>query len=313
MRESEEVQKKGWFSRNKQRGPGESTSTSTPQPASTASAGRTQKADELAEDDLPPREVNSPAAPTSHAPTAQQPNDVADDIASELPSHAGFDLAAMKAVIEGIEDKRENSRNVGGLARPEIPPPFPPQGIVEKISSSTSSLVTKSSELTPISESPSGVHTPTTSNSRGPRSTSTRSQSLNNTRDSRPFESQDATEDSEEDSTLNIHSSSTFTPHARVAVDSTYTLKGDYKASWTPGVPDKDTFDGFGTPVGNPFHSTPFSAGDSTAMTALAPTTSNAVPIADRDPWSFPSYSGDVAASASVKKPSVFAANPWES
>ena len=313
MREAEEVKKKGWFSRNKQRGPSEATSTSTSRPASTTPAGKTQKADESAGDDLPPREVNTPEVPTTHAPgTAQQPNDVADDT-SELPSHAGFDLAAMKAVIEGIEGNKEKPRDVGGPTRPEIPPPLPPQGIVEKNTSSTSSLVTKSSEVTPISESPSGVQTPTTSNYRGSRPTSIRSVSLNNTR---PFESQNATEDSDEDSTLNVPSSSTFTPHARVAADTTLTFKGDYKASWTPEVPDKDSFGGFGTPIGNPFHSTTFSAGGSTAVTALPPATSTASPavsIADRDPWSFPSYSGDVAASASVKKPSVFATNPWES
>ena len=313
MREAEEAPKKGWFSRNKQRAPSESTSTSTPQPV-----GKTQKPDQQAGDDLPPREVNPPEAPPSHAPpgTAQQPNNVADDVVSELPTRAGFDLAAMKAVIEGMDGDGEKPRDVGGHARPEIPPPFPPQGTNGKNTSSTSSLVTKSAELTPISESPSGMHTPTTSVSRDSRSTSTRTLSLDDTSDARPFEYLNASEDAEEDSTLSIPSSSTFTPRARVAANSTLTFNGDYKASWTPGVSEKDTFGGFGTATGNPFHSAPFSAGDSTAVTALPPNTStagSAVSIADRDPWSFPSYSGDVSASARVKKPSAFAANPWES
>jgi hypothetical protein len=318
VREGEEVPKKGWFSRNKQRPPGESMSTSTPHSTSITPVGQTQKPDQQAGDDgdLPPREVNASEAPTStpHAPgTVQQPNDVADDIASELPPRAGFDLAAMRAVIDDIEGDRENRRTVNGFARLETPPPLPPQGTVKK-----TSFITSSPERTPISEYSPGMHTPATSVSHDFKFTSTRPLSLNDTRDARGFGSHNATGDAdEEDSTSSIPSSSTFTPHSRVAPNSTLSFKGDYKASWIPGVSEKDAFGGYGTPVGNPFHSTPFAAVDSTAVTALSPKTSNAspaVPIADRDLWSsLPSYSGDVSASASVKKPSIFAANPWES
>jgi hypothetical protein len=303
VREGEEIPKKGWFSRTKQRPPSESTST--PYPPSIASVGQTQKLDQPAGDDgeLPPREVNASESPTStsHAPgtTRQQPNDVADNIASELPSRAGFDLAAMRAVIEGIDGDREKQQDVNGPARVEIPPPFPPQGTIKKTSLPTSSLVTSSLELTPISEHPSKMHA------------STKSVSLNNARDVRPFGFQNATEDADEDSTSNLPTS-----YSRVATDPTLSFKGDYKASWIPGVPEKDVFVGFGTPGGNSFHSAPFAVVDSTAMAALPPNTSSASPavsLADRDPWSFPTYSGDVSASTSVKKPSVFAANPWES
>jgi hypothetical protein len=270
---------------------------------------QTQKPDQQAADDgdLPPREVNSSEAPTStsHAPgTVQQPNDVTGDIASELPVRAGFNLAAMRAVIEDIEGDGESQRDVSGLARPEISPPLPPQGTVKE-----NSLFISSPEPTLISEYRSG--TPATSISHGFKS---RPRSLNDTRDARSFGSQNAAGDADEDDfTLSTPSSSTFTPHSHVAADSTLSSKGDYKASWIPGASEKDIFGGYGTQSGgNSFHSTPFAAGD---LTALPPNTSNAslpVSVADRDPWSFPSYSGDVSASAGVKKPSMFASNPWE-
>jgi hypothetical protein len=310
VREGDELPKKGWFSRTKQRPPSESTSTL--HPPSISSVGKTQKSDQQAGDDgeLPPREASASESPssTSHAPpgTRKQPSDVADNTASELPSRAGFDLAAMRAVIEGIDgDKeKEKQRDVNGPAQMEIPPPLPPQGTVKKNSLSISSLVTTPPELAPISEYSSKMYN------------STRSVSLDNAREARPFGFHNATEDVDEDSTSNIPTSSTFTPHSRVATDPTLSFKSDYKASWIPGVSEKDVFGGFGTPGGNSFHSAPFAAVDSTTMTAPPPKTSSASPavaLPDRDPWSFPSYSSDVSASTSVKKPSMFAANPWES
>lgn len=220
----------------------------------------------------------------------------------------------MRAVIEDIEGSGENQRDVSELAQLEIPPPLPPQGAITKNPLSTSPPMISSPELTPISEYPSGKHIPATGYSRNTRSTSTRSPSLGDTRDAQPFGFEDATGDADDDHTLSSPSSSTpplansgFTPP----------FKGDYKASWMPGAAEKDIFGGFGTSIGNSLHSTPFAAEGSTAMTALAlaPNTSNASPavsIADRDPWSFPSYSGDVSASTSVKKSSLAAANPWE-
>jgi hypothetical protein len=109
---------------------------------------------------------------------------------------------------------------------------------------------------------------------------------------------------------LSPPSSSTFNPHSRLAADSTLSFKGDYKASWIPGASRKDVFGGYGTQGGNSFRSAPFTAADSTALPPNTSNVSPAVSVADRDPWSFP---GDVSASASVKKPSMFAANPWES
>jgi hypothetical protein len=224
----------------------------------------------------------------------------------------------MRAVIGDIEESSENQRDVNGLARLEIPPSLPPQGAITKTPLSSSSPVISSPELTPISEYPSEKHIPATSYSRDIRSTSTRPPSLEDTRDTQSFGVEDATGDLDEYHTLGSSSSSTPPlPHSPLAADSTPSFKGDHKASWMPAVPEKDIFGGFGKSIGNSFHSTPFAAEGSTAMTALPPNPSNASPavsIPDRDPWSFPSYSGDVSASTSVKKLSMSAAaNPWES
>jgi hypothetical protein len=272
-----------------------------------------------ADGDLPPREVNSSEAstPTTHV---QEPDDVADDIA-QLPPRAGFDLAAMRAVVEDIEESSESQRDINGPAQLEIPRPLPPQGTITKTPLSASSPVISSPGLTPISEYPSGKYNPATSYSRDFRSTSTRLPSLDDTRDAQPYEFEDATGDADKDHTLSSPSSPTPPfPHSRLTANSTPSFKGDYKASWVPAVAEKDIFGGFGTSTGKSFHSTPFAAEGSTAMTALLPNRSNASPavstvsIADRDPWSFPSNSGDVSASTTVKKLSMTAAaNPWES
>ena len=223
----------------------------------------------------------------------------------------------MRAVVENIEESSENQRDISGLARLEIPPPLPPQGAITKNLLSTSSPVISSPELTPISEYPSGKHIPGTSSSRDIRSTSTRSPFLDDTRDAQPFGFEDATGDAIEERPLSSSSSSIPPlPDSRFAADSTPSFKGDYKASWIPAAAEKDIFGGFGTSMGNSFHPTPFAAEGSTAMTAVLPNASNASPavsIADRDPWSFPSYSGDVSTSKSGNKPSMSAANPWES
>ena len=314
VREGEEVPKKGWFSGNKQRAPNGSAST----PPSITSVGQTQKPDQQAggDGDLPPREVKTPEAST---PTTdvQKPNDVADGIA-QLPPRAGFDLAAMRAAIEDIEESNENQRDASGLAWLEISPPLPPPGTITKNPLSASPMVISSPGLTPISEYPSGKHNPATSYSRDFRSTSTRSPSFDDTRDVQQFGFEDATGDADEDYSLSSSPSPTPPlPHSPLAADSTSSFEGDYKASWTPAVAEKDIFGGFGTSIGNSFHSTPFAAEGSTAMTALPPNRSNASPavsIADRDPWSFPGYSVDVSASSTVKKLSTStAANPWES
>ncbi|KAF8274342.1 hypothetical protein EI94DRAFT_1562200 [Lactarius quietus] len=104
VREGEDVQKKGWFSKTKPSAPNASAS----RPPSANSVGQTLRAKNHADDDggLPPREEKTPMTSTATSPptprTDKQQDDTTDD-AAELPARAGFDLAAMRTVLEGIE------------------------------------------------------------------------------------------------------------------------------------------------------------------------------------------------------------------
>lgn len=273
-----------------------SQSTSTQHAPSVASAGKSEQQGED-DDDLPPREVNEPEASTStpHASgTEQQPDDVADNIRSELPAHAGFDLAAMKAAIEDIGEGKQDQL--------EIP------------LQATSQPIPDSPELTPTSEHPSRMNNSAPVSD--PTSASDRLLSVgnNNTHDAWPFESEEAAEEADEDFTSRSPALSTFVPHSRAAPGPTLSFDGDDGASWTPAVLDKDVFGGFGAPVMNPFGPTQFAAAaGSTALTSNTLSASLASVGDHRDPWSLQTYADDVSSSARVKKPSVFAANPWES
>jgi len=304
VREGEEVPNKGWFSKSKAQLP----STSTQRPPTVPSVGQTQKLGEQGDDDvdLPPRGANASEASTSTlntSGTGEQSNDVADDIAPELPSHAGFDLAAMRAVVEDINDNQQIQHDMGGLAPLAVPPPLPSHATATTEPQSNSSLITNSSDISPISAHP---HIPTGDDDRELTPTSANLPSLSNPWP-RGFEP--SNEDADEDllpHPLSLSPSS----HATTPTPST---NGDGEASWAPEVPEKDFF-GFGTQVANPFRSTSLvPMGPTTALPANTSTASLTASIADRDPWSFPNYSGDRPASANIKKTSVFAANPWDS
>ncbi|KAI9511867.1 hypothetical protein F5148DRAFT_1297728 [Russula earlei] len=294
VREGEEVTKKGWFSRTK---PQSSTSTSTPLPPTVTSVGQAQRPGQEVEgdEDLPPRESNASEASTPSTAgvlvTGQQPNDVVDDIALELPAHAGFDLAAMRAVIEDIKEGQKPQQDMSGRPPLETPPPLLTQVAATKQGQVTTPVVTSSLEIPPTSD-------PATDNPSDPTYTSARVTSLGDS-ETGPSRSDDVKEDAHEDSLSHSPSSLPF--------------KDGDEGSWVPDVPEKDVFGGFGTPVGNPFRPTSFAAMSSTALPTNTSSMSLAAPFADRDPWSFPTYSGDVSASASVKKPPAFATNPWES
>ena len=255
--------------------------------------------------DLPPRGAKASEASTAtlNTPgTGQQSNDVADDIASELPSRAGFDLAAMRAVIEDIKDDQPIQQGINGLARPEVPPPLPPHATATTEPQLTSPLITNSSEIIPISAH---SHIPTADDRSELTLTSAILPSLSGTWPPGSEPSDDAKDVDDDFSphplsvSLNSHAGTTPTP----------SIKGNDEASWAPEVPEKDFFGS-----GNPFRSTSFvPVGPTTAVPANTSTASLAASIADRDPWSFPNYSGDGPASASIKKTSVFAANPWDS
>lgn len=227
-------------------------------------------------------------ATSPSTPRTDKQLDNANGDAAELPACAGFDLAAMRAVVDGIEQ--------GKGSRPEIQPPPPSSVISAKRPQSASLPITKSPDLTQRSVTPN----PTVS-------------------EVRPASAKPSLDDallpsgSEEDERLPSSSPPTlseFTFRSRPSGDLALSPGAyDGGASWTPVSADKE---GFGsTPFGNPFHSTPFAVVGQTG----GPTPSNvsipAVPGVERDPWS---YSGDVSNNMGAKKPSsVFATNPWES
>ncbi|KAH9953368.1 hypothetical protein BC827DRAFT_1262447 [Russula dissimulans] len=290
VREGEEVAKKGWFSRSKS----QPSSTSTQRPPSVPSVGKTQQPGQQVGDsvDLPPREANASKASTTTPNTSQQSNDVADDIAAELPPRAGFDLAAMRA-------------DVSGLAPLEVPPPLPLHATVTTEPQFTSPLITNSSEISPTSAHP---RIPARDDRSELTPTSAKLPSLSDIRRPGSEPSDDAKEDDADEDfspyTLSV------SPNSRARITPTPSMN---EASWAPEVPENDFFS-FGAPVGNPFRSTSFvPIGPTTALSANKSTASLAPSITDRDPWSLPNYSGDGPASAGVKKTSVFAANPWES
>ncbi|KAI0297558.1 hypothetical protein B0F90DRAFT_1738079 [Multifurca ochricompacta] len=300
VQEGEEVPRKGWFSKSKPSAPNGSTS----RPPSATSFGQAQKpkvqAGEAKDDgDLPPREVKTPTVSTPSSPQPatgqeQRPNDSTGDSAGELPTHAGFNLAAMKAVIEDI--------TVSGPPLSEIPHPHP----AERPQSTTPPAV-NTPDLRPISMRSSGAHNPTMDGLTDDMSAPAKSVDV---RDTSPF----ASEDGEEDLTGRLSSSrSPSTYHSRTAAGPTLSFAGDDGTPRTPVVADRDMIGGFGTSFGNPFRSTTFAAVGSTGSSSNASNASIVASITDRDPWSFQTYSGDVSDGRNAKKPPLFAVNPWES
>jgi len=291
VREGEEVevQKKGWFSRSKPRTSNESTPTSYP-PLVSSVGRQTQKPEQQLgdDDDLPPREANAPEAPTSTlhpSGTRHEPSDVADDISSELPPHAGFDLVAMRAVIEGIEGGTRNQDDVNGMERLEFAPPLRPQDTATTQPKATSPPVISPEHST---MSPGKIG------------------------NAQPVKSEGATEDANEDYTSRTPSPVTFSSRSPTIPAPTLSLKGDDGESWAPAVPAKDILGSFAGPVGNPFRSTQIAAAGPSASTPNTSNASLAASLSERDPWSFQKYPGDVSANASAKA-SMFAVNPWES
>ncbi|KAH8981454.1 hypothetical protein EDB86DRAFT_431573 [Lactarius hatsudake] len=289
VREGEEVQKKGWFSKSKPSSPLPTAS----RPPSAASVGQTLKSKHHAGDDvgLPPREGKTTPTATLSPPTPRtdkQQADATGDLA-ELPAHAGFDLAAMRAVVDGIEQGKA-SRHASQLEIP--PPPLPPVMSAER----PSPPATKSQGLTPTIEQLSPTHDPTTT--AVSELTSDEPRSFRGIHDALPLS------ESEEDATppLGSPSLSLSRPTGDLALSSA----GYDGVSWTPVSADKEAYGGgFGTPFGNLFHPTPFAA---VGQTGSPSNVSNA-----SDPWSRSpqTYSSN---STGAKKPSsVFAANPWES
>ncbi|KAF9472576.1 DUF726-domain-containing protein [Pholiota conissans] len=154
VREEDEKKKSGWFSRKKtdttpqkpvSRPPTTSTHADTKIPQSTSTAGKTDDDDE----DLPPRLDHSStnasstidlakASGSDKTPTPSRPstpsnvNDSPAASTSKLPLHAGFDLTAIKNVLQEVEHDSAKSTQAAPkasksifsqLAAPPIAPP----------------------------------------------------------------------------------------------------------------------------------------------------------------------------------------------
>ena len=313
VREGEDVQKKGWFSKSKSSTP---PNASASRPPSATSVGQTLSSKDHAEDDgdLPPREEATPMTSTSTATSPPTPRtdkqlDDATGDAAELPARAGFDLAAMRAVVDGLEQGKGSRHDLTRPTRPETLPPPPSSAMSAQRPQSTSRLITKSPDLTPTS---SAAHNPTRTAVSELRSASAEPRSF------RDMDDALLPSGSEEDDRLpsSSPSPSDFPSRSRPTGDLALSPPGVYDgASWTPVSADKEAYGGgFGTPFGNPFHPTPFTAVGQTGSAPSNVSNPAAVPGVERDPWSFQTYSGDVSNSTGAKKPSsVFATNPWES
>ncbi|KAI6031119.1 hypothetical protein PISMIDRAFT_671726 [Pisolithus microcarpus 441] len=94
-------QKKGWFSRKKKQAPAKSSRVSRP-PFTSAAGPRTKSSlSKPSEDELPPRTdvTDSPAYQPATDATATAPDRESIDSTPEIPSHAGFDLGAIRRAI----------------------------------------------------------------------------------------------------------------------------------------------------------------------------------------------------------------------
>ena len=91
--------------------------------------------------------TSSATSPTT--PRADKQHDDASGDAAELPARAGFDLAALRAVVYGIEQGKGSRHDITRSTQAEVPPPPPSSVMSTKRPQSTSPPITKSSNLMP--------------------------------------------------------------------------------------------------------------------------------------------------------------------
>ena len=284
-------------------------------PPSATSVGQTLKSKQHAEDDgaLPPREDKTPMTPPATSPSSPKTDKQQDDAigdTAEIPARAGFDLAAMRAVIDGIEQGKEGRHDLTRPTRIEISPPPPPSAISAERPQYTYPPMTKSPNITPTIEQFSSTQSPTASavSELTPASASPRS--LRDIHDALPSESEE--DDARSPGPSSSPSLSGFPSRSHPTGDSAFSFTGyDGGLGSTPEFTDEDAYGGsggVGTRFGNPFHPTQFPA---VGPTGSSPSNVANASLAVPDGWSFQTYSGDVSG---AKKPSsVFAANPWDS
>ncbi|KAF7307618.1 hypothetical protein MIND_00557000 [Mycena indigotica] len=124
-REEDKNKKSGWFSNNKP--PPRPQSVSRPPTASSFSKhhSSTEAASATAEDyELPPR-IDSPPPSYSPASPTKPQTDVEGESKAQVPTHAGFDFAAIKDVLGKAELNPEELRmpEQNPFQAPHIPPP----------------------------------------------------------------------------------------------------------------------------------------------------------------------------------------------
>ncbi|KAA1467865.1 DUF726-domain-containing protein [Dentipellis sp. KUC8613] len=330
VREGEELgKKKGWFSRRRSTAPTAPSRVSRP-PSVSSFAGhkRSPAADKtIVDDDLPPRQQSASTPLTTPAsPASPAPPDDSGDISSEIPTHAGFDLAAMKAAIGDAE------KNPRELAIPDVPPIHIPQIPPHSRALSAPPLDVDSPEVTPTAETPKDIgHIaagPGASGHGGDlTSTFSRSLSLNDMQ--RLSEDED---EEDEDERLTSHNpqhaySSFSAQHASSSAAAefssqasrapapgpTLSFAGNDGAVWAPAPPEDDLYAGFGAGYRNPFRAPvgggvgAFGAPSASQTSLVFGGAGGSVTGGDRaDPWS--SF-----ASSDAKKLATYTSNPWDS
>ncbi|KAI0053398.1 DUF726-domain-containing protein [Auriscalpium vulgare] len=280
VREGEEFpKKKSWFSRSNSKVPTPASTSRPPSVGPNAAASAPNPSDPT-EDDLPPREVHAPTADASDAGVPRSPTADAGDIAAELPKHAGFDLAAMKAVIEDVEPGRPSAPAHMDLPPP---PPFEASSALERAHSAPPAG--DSPERTPTDEREVNFAGPSTS--AFPAGAFSRSLSLNNIR--RTDEEEEDEEEEDE-------------PVQRAAGGPGLTFGGADGGMWEP-VDDKREMFGVGNPFPPAFASTTSGAlgAGASARTGFA-----GAAVVERDPWALP-------AASDAKKAGALTSNPWDS
>lgn len=294
MREGEEQgKKKGWFARRRSTAPTAGPNASRPPSVSSfprhkrsPAADKTAAADD---DDLPPREGSSTTpAPTTGTTTPATPDD-SGDIASEIPAHAGFDLAAMKAAIG------ESERNPRELAMPDVPRVAIPQVPPHDRAMSAPPLDQDSPEITPTAPTPRDyghIAAGSSGNVNGLASTFSRSLSLNDMQRLSEDEEEEDEEEEGDDAVTSRHTA------AHAAQGPTLSFAGTDGAVWTPAPPEEDAlYTGFGV------------AGRGGLGAFGSPHAFGAAPEPESeraDPWS--SF-----AAGDAKKLATYTSNPWDS
>ena len=311
--EDEKATKKGWFGRKKKQPVTSPTKVSRPPSAASWASPRSRSTatpdPSSPNDDLPPR--------VSAFSTAVEVNGDTSQSSVELPKHAGFDLAAMKEIIDNAAQRNPDElKDLQAPSHYPVPPFHPPTHRTESApplheSPSTTPVMKSSKVLSP--ELPTGAGTP--------------SQVDLNATFQRSLSVSDMHEEPEE-MMLSSYSDSTrkdspFSPASMPATrlwPAASLPPGGFNSNWSSETGSLDTFDGqtFGSStkvhlsgnMGGPpyggnhlaFSANPFASGSSSELSFGGADGSITHAEVERDPWS---------ARPLRSKTTAFNSNPW--